>query len=413
MKTAKYSIDFKITPIILLIFSYLLSIPAINAQEFKFTSKRKQQTISFESIKNLIIVPIYINDEGPFNFILDTGVNPLLITDPTLKQHLKTSYSRNVKISGYGNLEQLDATLTSTKVKLGDAEIENMPTIVLKEDVLNFSNVLGKKIHGLIGYHFFNSFIVKVNYNTKRLQFISPSKKTRRKGEKIKFELIENKPYINVNINQEGIGNAQLKVIVDCGASHAISLESLNNVPFPTPNISIDADLGAGLSGDIKGKVARIRYLKIGSFTFKDVVAGYPKYQLDSATNKDRNANLGAEILQRFNITYDYPNRLMYLKKNYKFTLPFEHDMSGIDFYREIGKTNRTIINRIEKNSPSDNADLKSGDEIVSINLKRIDDLKFDEIVAIFKAQSGRLVVMEVSRANKYLIKVLKLKPRI
>ena len=413
MKTAKYSIDFKITSVILLFFCALLSISAIHAQEFKFTTKRKQQTISFESIKNLIIVPIYVDDKGPFNFILDTGVNPLLITDPTLQDNLKTSYLRKVKISGYGNLEQLDATLTSTSVKLGDAEIENMPTIVLKEDILNFSNVLGKKIHGLIGYHFFNSFIVKVNYNTKRLQFISPIKKTKRKGEKIDFELYENKPYITVNISQEGVENAKLKVIVDCGASHAISLESLNNTPFPPPSISIDADLGAGLAGDIKGKVARINYLKIGSFTFKDVVASYPKYHIDSATNKDRNANLGAEILQRFNITYDYPNRSMYLKRNYKFALPFEYDMSGVDYYREIGKSNRTIINRIEKNSPGDIAGLQSGDEIVSIDLKRIDDLEFDEIVAIFKAQRGRFVVMEVYRDNKYLIKVLKLKPRI
>ncbi len=413
MKTAKYSIDFKITTVILLLFSYLVSISAIHAQEFKFTTKRKQQTISFESIKNLIIIPIYINDKGPFNFILDTGVNPLLITDPTLQDNLKTAYSRKIKISGYGNLEQLDATLTSTSVKLGDALIENMPTIILKEDVLNFSNVLGEKIYGLIGYHFFNSFIVKVNYNTKRLQFISPSKKTKRKGEKINFELIENKPYITVDIGQEGIENTQLKVIVDCGASHAISLESLNNTPFPTPSISIDADLGAGLSGDIKGKVARIHYLKIGSFTFNDVVASYPKYYIDSATNKDRNANLGAEVLQRFNITYDYPNRSIYLKKNYKFTLPFEHDMSGIDLYREIGKIHRTIISRIEKDSPGDIAGLKSGDEIVSIDLKKIGDLEVDEIVAIFKAKGGRFVVMEVYRDNKYLIKVLKLNSRI
>ncbi len=413
MKTAKYSIDFKITTVILLFFSHLLSIPAIQAQEFKFTSKRKQQTISFESIKNLIIVPIYINDEGPFNFILDTGVNPLLITDPTLKESLKAVYSRNIKISGYGNFEKVDAVLTSTKVKIGKAVGENIPTVFLNEDILNLSSFVGKKISGLIGYHFFNSFTVKVNYSNNILKFITPNEKTKLKGEKISFKLIDNKPYVSINIKQDGIGEQQLNVLLDCGAGHAISLETLNNSPFPIPKIAIEANLGTSLTTQIKGKAARVQELKIGSFLFKDVVAAYPRYNLDSVENKGRNANLGAELLGRFNTIYDYRNRCLYLKKNGKFRLPFEHDMSGIDFIRIPGEGGQTTINSLEKDSPAMNAGLKEGDEILTLNFKKINSFTLDEISDILQKKDGNAVIIEVYRSNEYLIKILRLKKRI
>src|SRR5204862_265268 len=84
----------------------LFSTPiSVIGQDFKFQTNRKQQTITFSLVKNLIIIPIYINGKGPFDFILDTGVNPMIVTDSTLKESLKVPYVRNIKIGGYGNFD--------------------------------------------------------------------------------------------------------------------------------------------------------------------------------------------------------------------------------------------------------------------------------------------------------------------
>lgn len=383
------------------------------AQNFTFTNGRKAQTLRFELVKNLIIIPLYINEKGPFDFILDTGVSPMIITDTTLKESLKVPYPRALKISGYGNFDGIDAFLGATSVAIGDSFAENIPTVFLKDDILPISGFVGKKIYGLIGYNVFNSFIVKIDYTNKTLRLISHEKRTRLKGEKIPFELIENKPYISVYVEQEGLGGKYLNTLVDCGASHSISLEAINKIPFPKPEFTLNANLGNGLTGPVKGSIGRISSLKIGGFNFTDVISNYPDYNIDSLSKKERNANLGAEILSRFNTIYDYKNGYMYLKRNEKFSRPFEHDMAGIELYTEGGPPSRTIVNKVEPNSPADIVGLKEGDEITAINFKKIDDYSIDEIGAIFKAKNGYSVIVEIWRNKSFLIKLLKLKKRI
>ncbi|WP_199117883.1 aspartyl protease family protein [Pedobacter sp. ASV28] len=414
MNSTQAGIHFKFFHFILaLLCVFLLFINNAQAQKFEFTNGRKQQSISFELIKNLIIIPIYINEKGPFNFILDTGVSPMIITDPALRESLKINYPRPIKISGYGNFEGIDAYLTSLGVKIGDAEIGNMPSVFLKEDLLNLSGFVGKKIYGLIGYNFFNSFVVKINYSNKIIKYSLPEKKVSIKGEKIPLTFIENKPYIHLGLEQEGFKHQTIKALVDCGATHTLSLESWQSLAFPKPAITIDANLGVGLTGEIKGRMGRASKLTIGSVSLKDVITSYPEYVLDSLQNKDRNANIGAEILSRFNIVYDYQNGYMYLKKNDAFNRPFEHDMAGIEIYSEQGPPSRYMIARIEKESPAQQVGLQEGDEITGINFKKIDTYNLDEIGAIFKAKNGYSVLIEIWRNNSYLIKLLKLKKRI
>ncbi|MFN0291510.1 aspartyl protease family protein [Pedobacter helvus] len=412
MNSRKPSIHFKIFYVLFICYA-LVAPDRMFAQDFKFFNGRKAQTIGFDLKKSLIIIPIYINDKGPFDFILDTGVNPMIITDTTLKESLKVPYPRAIKISGYGNFEGIDAFLGATSVKIGDAEAENIPTVFLKDDILPISGFVGKKIYGLIGYNFFNSFVVKVDYTSRVMRFSSHPKKIKLKGEKIPLELIDNKPYVKLRVEQEGLAPQTLKVLVDCGASHAISLEALDAKPFPKPQLTMEANLGNGLTGRVKGRIGRVALLGFGNFTFKDVISSYPEYNIDSLSNRGRNANLGAEILSRFNTIYDYQNRYMYIKKNEKFKRPFEHDMSGIELYAESGPPSRTFINKIEPESAADLVGLKEGDEIISINFKKIDDYSLDDIGAIFKAKNGYSVIVEVWRDKAFIIKLLKLKKRI
>lgn len=383
------------------------------SQDFIFNTNRKQQIINFELVRNLIVIPIYINQKGPFNFILDTGVNPMVILDSNLKESLKVPFTRPVKVSGYGNFGNADAFIGSTDVKFGDASMENMPTVFLKEDHSTLSGFIGKKIYGLIGYNLFNSFIVKVNYDLRTIKLSSPSKKVKFKGEKIDLTFIDNKPYTTLKVAQEGFIENAILSLIDCGANHAISLETINKKQFPLPKENIDADLGTGLTGKIIGKVGRVTSLKLGSFIFKDAIASYPIYNIDSTYNKERNANLGAEILSRFTITYDYRNKAMYLKKNSRYKNSFEHDMSGISLYTESGPPSKRLINKIDDNSPAQNAGLQIGDEIIGINFKNVDDLTLTEISDILKGKNGSGVVVEVWRKNATLVKLLKLKKRI
>jgi len=69
-----------------------------SAQYFDFADKRKHVTIPFKMVREMIIIQLNINDKGPFNFILDTGVGLMLITDPKLVDSLSIPNRRTLRL---------------------------------------------------------------------------------------------------------------------------------------------------------------------------------------------------------------------------------------------------------------------------------------------------------------------------
>ncbi|MDR6783569.1 hypothetical protein ABIE26_003112 [Pedobacter africanus] len=388
----------------------------LQAQDFYFKGNKSKDAMSFSLVKNLVIIPVYLNNQGPFNFILDTGVGPMIITNPKLIDSLGLKVSRTLEISGLGRGNKIEAFIVNdVSARVGDAWIDNMPTAILKQDIFGLSNYLGTKIYGLLGYHFFKSFVVQLNYSGKRMVFGHPWAFRKIKGERVPIELESNKPYINIGIETPDYGHMTIKTLIDNGASHAISLERLKEEPFPIPAASISANLGVGMGGPIDGNIGRISSLTIGGFKLKGVLASYPRYD-DVAAKvilKDRNGNLGADVLSRFNITFDYADNSIYLRKNGQFNRPFEHDMSGIEVYLQEDKTKRYFVSRIEPGSPADLAGIKADDEIILINFAPASSFKLDDINTLFKSADGKTIILSIFRNKDIDVKVFKLKQRI
>jgi predicted aspartyl protease len=381
-------------------------------QQIAFKGKRTSQSLTFKFIKNLIIIPIYINNKGPYDFLLDTGVGPLIILEPTILDSLKINQHRKMKISGIG-LEQVEAyIINDLKVKIGQAQSNQMPAAVLKEDLFNLSAYLGTAIYGIIGYNFFNNFIVEIRYSTNRIKFYKPDKDIQYKGTKILIFIDNQKPYLyaRLNINDQNINT---RLLMDTGASHALSLETLNNSAFILPKINIPAYLGMSLSGRINGRIARVNNFYLGDYNFKDVVSGFPDYKFfENRLDTNRNGNIGADILRRFDITFNYNEGFIYLKPNKYYKNQFEYDMVGAVTYADLD-TDRIFIAEIDKNSPAEKAELLVGDEILSINFKPLKLTNMSAITDLFRQKENRNIVFEILRGQKIIYKVVKTQKRI
>jgi hypothetical protein len=385
------------------------------AQDFKFKGGRKKDVVDFKLVKNLIIIPVYINNKGPFNFILDTGVSPMLVTDPTILDASDLKEIRTIRLVGLGKGNDVEAYASnSLQVSIGKATMQNIPAAILKKDIFNLSNFLGLHIHGLIGYYFVNSFLVQIKYASQRLKFYAHDQKVKIKGEPIDISLIFNKPYLNARILLPQLGEIGTRLLMDSGASNGISLESYQGGKFPEPKKSVPANLGMGFSGLISGNIGRVSSVQIGSFKIKDVIASYPDYEDGGAktTETRRNGSIGADLLRHFDLTMDYSHKKIYLKPNSNFRLPFEHDMSGLEIYVEEGKSKRFYVARIEPNSPGTAAGMRVGDEIISINFKSVGTLDLEGIESLLKAGDGRSIFIEIFRTES-LYKVITLKKRI
>lgn len=394
----------------------ICAVPTISAQEFHFSGNRKKDAISFSLTKNLVVIPVYVNGKGPYNFILDTGVGPMIITDTTIVKELDPKKLRPIKITGLGKGAEIEALLSNEiNASVGKAGISYIPAAILKEDILGLSNYVGTKISGLLGYYFFRSFIVKINYSGRRVVFFSRGSTKKIKGEKVPIQILNSKPYVNINLEIPNLGLIAAKMVIDNGASHALSLETLHEKPFPVPAGAISANLGIGLNGPISGSLGRVTSMKLGNFVFKNVISSYPVYD-DVALKTyllNRNGNLGAEILSRFNITFDYEGGAMYLKPNMTFRRPFDHDMAGIEIYSEETKPSRFYISRIESGSPADLAGILEGDEILSVNFTKTSTMDLDDLSKLLRSGDGKVVFFSLNRSGELIIKMIKLKKRI
>lgn len=396
---------------------WVLAKPAF-AQSFQFEGGRKQQTIGFRMVKNLIVIPILINGKGPFNFLLDTGIGVCLITNPSLIDSLQLKDLRKMKITGFGQGEELSASVASgMRLQLGKAVARSMNVIILNQDLLELSETLGLPIHGLLGYDFFDSFIVEIRYAAQRLVIRQHSSGyVPEKSTAIPITIEDRKPYIIGDVELDGTLFRALKLIIDTGAGHAVSLESYKGKPFKVPELNIEANLGVGLLGPIHGHIGRIQRITIGEYQLEHVVASFPEFQevIKRSDFPDRDGNLGNPVLKKFRVTFDYSKKLIYLRPSSSFQEPFEHDMSGLELVTRAPDFKRILINRIELNSAADSAGLQVADEILSINFRPVQEINMEEINAMFSSRSGKTFFLYIISSNgERRFVMLRLKRRI
>lgn len=401
--------------VICLAFVFSIVFP-IHAQQFKLDGGKKRDIIDFIKVKNLIVIPVFINNKGPYNFLLDTGVSQMIITDTTFIDLLHIEKKRIVKIQGYGFGKEIEAILTrEINARIGKSTMINIPAAIFKEDIFDLSSYLGLKIYGILGYQFFSSFVVKLNYNADKITFYNPDYNIKKKGSKIPLRIVNGKPYLDAEITTPTLQKIPIELLVDNGSSHPLMLESLKNQAFPLPSITITANLGVGINGQISGHMGRMAFLKIQNFVFKDIISGFPEFKRERTDIEKvpRNGSLGAEVLKHFLVTFDYKNEAIYLKKTPNFSKKFDHDMSGLEIFVKQDPNDRYFISRVEPGSPAEEVGLYEDDEIISIDFKRMEYYNLNDLTELFRDQDGKQLIIEIQRNHIRKMFILKLKRRI
>lgn len=388
----------------------------VSAQPFLLPDGQSRQKLRFKLIHNLIIIPLTINGDGPYNFILDSGVGPMIITDSKMVDSLYASNLSLFKIRGRGIGEKIEAYVINNMFpSIGKAKTTGLSLVLLRNDPFQLSSYVGMPIHGIIGSDVFKSFSVKINYLRERLTLYPPRAKVRKRGVRIPLEIIKNKPFIEVFLTNQGY-ETNLLLLLDSGAGHAVSLEQQESNQDLIPDRTIEANLGIGLNGPIRGIIGRLSKVKIGRYELEDVITAYPSTEFEVLRQllEDRNGSIGGELLKRFHLFIDYANKEIYLKKNRKFYARFEHNMSGMELYITGHDRNRRFfIGRIEVNSPAFKAGLQKNDEILSIDLKDMRLYSLEDINQLMHRSSSEQIVVEILRDGQVFYKFLDLKRRI
>lgn len=395
--------------LILLCCSYL----AANAQYFDIEGGRKRVNIPFRMVRDMLVIRLTINDKGPYNFILDTGVGLMLITDPKLVDSINVLNKRTIKISSLGDGDDFEAYATSAlNIGIPGLVSYDVASAILKKDHFGLSNYAGMPIHGLLGYEFFNNLAVKIDFADSTITVWRPKDiRLFKRGSKVPISIENRKPFIHANIMFTNGSKANNKLVIDIGAGHPLSLENIIE-KHGLPAKFISANLGVGLTGPIEGFLSRVKEVDLGKYKLKNVITSFPENNGNTPLLQ-RDGNLGIGILKRFTLIFDYPDSVLYIKPCSNINEPFEHDMSGLEYYSTGDAYNRVIISRVEPGSAGDEVGLEKDDEIVSINFKPVKDMGLEEIDKLFKSQIDRSLLLEIYHEKKLDHVIITLKRRI
>jgi hypothetical protein len=414
---------------------------AISQSRFQLKNASERQSISFKLLNNLIVFPIEVNGR-PLNFILDSGVGSTLLFNLYSKDSVLLHNKEKVKLQGLGSEESVEAVLSKGNIfTFGNIRGYNQSLYLILDDSFDLSSKLGITIHGIIGYEILKDFVIDINYGIKRINFYNPNKyrhKVCKKCETFELDFFKLKPYINVGIRSDPASTKiiPVKLLIDSGGSDALWLFENSDPGILPPKKFFNDFLGEGLSGAVYGKRAKIEALVIGKFELKNPTVSFPDSSSISYARlfEERNGSLGASVLKRFNVVFDYRNKKISLKPGSYFKEPFRYNMSGIELvyngkqlvkeqnYASIGladdkanKQNTVIldynykytfkpsykIHSIREGSPAYNAGLIAGDIVIKINGKFTYELPLDEIIGKFFQKENTKISLVVERNGK------------
>lgn len=397
-----------------------LFVPRSEAQflGFKMRTGAKVVEFPFERYNNLIVIPVTINGRVTVRFILDSGVQNCILTEPLVATLLQLTYDRTMTFSAPGKQESILAHVAkNVNIRLPGIEGHGISMLVLDQDYLNLSNQLGTEVFGIIGYELFSRFIVEINYDKKIIRFHDPEFfNPKRYYDKVPMIVRGTKPYIAAEIVQRNGSRMNVALMVDSGASHAILLDETTNPNIHVPEKNLEASLGRGLGGDIEGVVGRVNSVKLGRYTFNEVIASYPNdetYGLVPDEAERRNGTLGGEILSRFNLIFDYFNQTLYLTKSVEHQKKFEYDMSGLEVIAHGTELDRIRVTNVRKDSPAEKAGIKAGDIIKTVNGQNITNTSLNYITTLLRLRKGKKVTLRLERNGEELKAVFRLERMI
>ncbi len=373
---------------------------------FEFITGRSSVSIPVKTFHNLVILPLQINNGPVLNFILDTGVNNTILTEPLIAHTLGLEGDKLVYILGLGGEGLVEAMkIKDISIQIDGIEGSNLDLLVIPADVLALSEIFGFPVHGIIGYDLLKDFPVRVNYTNNSLRIYSDSDyRIGRRSNVIPFELVNNKPYIDAKIKGTADTILTLPLLVDLGASHTLYLN--NKYDFISEGETILSYLGQGISGAMLGEEGRLKKVKLSDdIVIEKTIVAYPDPEQMWLEKLDIpwEGLIGGSILSRFHITIDYPSERLVLRKNHKFNRPFNSNMSGLEIVAEGRNYRRFIVSYVRPGSPAYEAGVKPGDRILSINRKKAFEITLQDVFDILNSSPRTRISLTIAR--KYISK--------
>jgi hypothetical protein len=343
------------------------------------------------------------NFPDTLNFLFDTGSGGISLDSSTCVYfNLKGTPSERV-IRGIGGIRNV-SFLNYRKLHLPGLTIDSLNFHINDYSILN--TVYGEKIDGIIGYSVMTRYIIKVDYDSSKMEFWSKGAQKYPRGGFLMRPQINTIPVHSVRVRDERTINARFLVDMGAGLNMMLSSDFLKDSGLLNKKRKLYAKEAEGLGGKVDMHMTVIKEIKLGPYRFRNV----PVYIFEDSYNITSYPYLGGlignDLLRRFNVILNYDRRDIYLIPNKHFNDPFDYSYSGVELYLIDGKI---LIGDVAKGSPADLAGLKEEDVVVAVNKNFNQNLSQYKAAIQSPGEKLKIIVFRNGELREFEFKVKKI----
>ena len=260
----------------------------------------------------VILVPVHVDDKGPYEFILDTGASHCLLSRE-LSEGLGLQPEIEKQAMGAGGPVKL-AFAHVASMAVGSTRQYNLQ-VAITDELKRIGAAIRSRVDGDLGFEFLKDFSLTIDYRVGAIHFTPPlADRSSPSANSIPFKLAApHKPLVLVQVTVNGQGPFQFAL--DTGASRTmlasdlageLGIEAIEDTPV------------TGGGGRIKILAGKVNSLTIGNAVVNDHAVGVGAFlaMLSSAVGVKLNGIIGYNFLNRFRVTIDYPRRILHLVPN-------------------------------------------------------------------------------------------------
>lgn len=383
---------------------------AVNASApVEFAAGASARDIPFETNANKIYLPVSINGSGPFWFILDSGA-AFDVIDRRRAEALSLSLKEVGEVGGAGERRVSMAIASDVKMKLAAVEFgaPRVNVIPVSDSIEKFE---GRAVDGLLGFDFFQRFVVEIDYAAGRISLHDPRTYTYAgRGEAIPLEFDDGHIYVSATLTAPGGERHTARFLVDTGfrlglilAAPFVEERDLRRA-FPQAKPATPL---VGVGGESPGDVARATSLQLGRYQLASPVVTLSHARGGVLSGDGFGGIIGADVLRRFKVVFDYSRRRMFVEPAANYAEPFGFDQSGLLLRTDARGFG---IYRIMEGSPAAEAGLRESDVIEAVNGKPAASYSLEQIRRMFMGPEGSVHELSVGRDGLSTKKRLKLR---
>lgn len=261
-------------------------------------------TVPFERTRNGVFVRARVNGRPePLWFVIDSGAARTVIGETAAKRVGLHATERAI-ISGTG-MGAIPVTVArNVTVSVDTVNIERIDARIA--NLAGLTPTWGRAVDGILGFDLLCHSVVVIDYNSKKMTIAHPAVfRYDGTGETLPLAISGGWSFVEGTIKVTGRPAVIDNFLIDSGSQDAVNHPIIRDSKGPLRKVNT----GAGLGRSLAGVLGPNEWFKLGRYTIGSTQSAC------CAASEEVSRQIGAEVLSRFRVTFDYPHHRLILER--------------------------------------------------------------------------------------------------